>query len=140
MKPARATFAGASWLFLVGVVIQVFLAGLVVVARRMNWEGHIGFGHSLGFPLLVMLTAMYIGKLPAGTKRLTWLLFAVYVLQADVLIFLRQSAPFLSALHPVLALVEFGLGWALVNQAVRTLRQGGAREGAAQTVIKPAGD
>lgn len=122
MKLARVTYAIASWLFVAGVVTQVFLAGLVVVARRMNWDGHVGLGHGLGLPLLIMLVAMYIGKLAADTKRLTWLLFAVYVLQADVLIFLRQSAPFLSALHPVLVLLDFGMAWALARTALKYLR------------------
>ncbi|HRO91079.1 MAG TPA: hypothetical protein PLC06_11325, partial [Promineifilum sp.] len=71
----------------------------------------------LALPLLVMLITMYIGKLPGRMKRLTWLLFLVYVLQADVLIFLRVSAPILSAFHPVLALIDFALGLMLARQA-----------------------
>jgi hypothetical protein len=77
-------------------VTQVFLAGMVVVAARMGWDNHIGLGHSLAGPLLFMLVTMYLGRLPGSMKRLTWLLFGVYVLQADVLIFLRVQAPVLS--------------------------------------------
>jgi hypothetical protein len=140
MKTARAAFTIASWFFVAGVAIQVFLAGLVVVARRMNWEGHIVLGHSLGLPLLIMLVAMYLGKLSAGTKRLTWLLFAVYVLQADVLIFLRQRAPFLSALHPVLALFDFGMGWALARAALQYLRAVEDPSEDLSPAVKTAGD
>ena len=56
-------------------------------------------------------------------KRLTWILFGVYILQADVLIFLRVQAPLASALHPVLALIDFALGLALARQAWALTRQ-----------------
>lgn len=124
MKASRIVYAVFSGLFVLGVLLQVFLAGMTVVAGRMGWDNHIGLGHTLALPLLVMLISMYVGKLPGRMKRLTWLLFLVYVLQADVLIFMRGSAPVLSALHPVLALVDFALGVALARQATGIVRAG----------------
>lgn len=123
VKAARYTYFGAAVLFLVGVVVQVFLAGMVVVAIRMGWDPHIGLGHSLAGPLLIMLISMYLGKMPGPVKKLTWLQFVVYALQADVIIFLRFQAPVVSALHPVLALVDFALGLALAQKAWGLLRQ-----------------
>lgn len=123
VKGARYTYFGAAVLFLLGVLTQVFLAGMVVVAIRMGWDAHIGLGHTLAGPLLFMLVSMYLGKLPGRMKRLTWLLFLVYVLQADVIIFLRFQAPVISALHPVLALIDFALGWTLAQKAWGLLRQ-----------------
>lgn len=114
---SRAGFLLAATLFTMGVVLQVFLAGMVVVAGRMGWSNHAGLGHGLAFPLLVMLIAAYAGRLPGRIKRLTWLLFLVYIIQADVIIFLRSTAPLLSAFHPVLALVDFALGLILVRAA-----------------------
>jgi hypothetical protein len=117
IRVSRYIFSGATWLFLAGVVAQVFLAGMTVVALQMGWANHIGLGHGLAFPLLVMLIAMYLGRLPGSMKWLTWLLFGAYVLQADVVIFLRFQAPVISALHPVMALVDFSLGVALARRA-----------------------
>jgi hypothetical protein len=57
-------------------------------------------------------------------KGLTWL-FGVYVLQADVIIFLRLQAPLL-CLPPVLALVDFALGLALARAAWPLARQANA--------------
>jgi hypothetical protein len=119
---AKLSYALFSWLFIAGVTIQVFLAGLVVVARQSTWENHIGLGHLLGLPLLVMLVAMYLGKMPRQLKLMTWLLFVTYIIQADILIFLRQAAPAASALHPVLALVDFALGLALARRSLAELR------------------
>jgi hypothetical protein len=117
VKISRYLYLGFAWLFVIGVVTQVFFAGMVVVAGQMGWDSHIGLGHTLAAPLLLMLISMYLGRLPGPMKRLTWLLFGVYVLQADVLIFLRAQAPVLSAFHPVLALADFALGLTLARRA-----------------------
>jgi hypothetical protein len=114
---SRLAYLVAACLFLTGVVVQVFLAGMVVVAFQMSWINHISLGHSLALPLLVMLVTLYLGRFPASMKRLTWLLFGAYVLQTDVVIFLRSQAPVIAALHPVLALAEFALGLALARGA-----------------------
>ena len=79
-----------------------------------------------GHSLLIMLVMAYLGKLPGRMKRLTWLLFGIYILQADVLIFMRVAAPALSALHPVLALADFALGLVLAREATAAVRAGEA--------------
>lgn len=124
MKVSRVIYWIVAWLFVAGVITQVFFAGMAVVAARMSWENHVGLGHFLGGPLLIMLVTMYLGKLPGRMKRLTWLLFGVYVLQADVLIFMRVSAPVLSAFHPVMALADFALGLVLARGATALVRAG----------------
>lgn len=116
-RGARLVYMVTAWLFVVGVLAQVFLAGMVVVAARMGWDNHADLGHALGLPLLVMLVTVYLGRFPGRMKGLTWLLFLVYVMQADVLIFMRDSAPVLAAFHPDLALVDFALGLKLATMA-----------------------
>jgi hypothetical protein len=135
MKISRMIYMVLAWLFVAGVLVQVFLAGMVIVARQMGWGSHIGLGHTLGLPLIFMVATAYLGKLPGSLKRLTWLLLGVYILQADVLIFMRASAPVLSALHPVLALVDFALGLALAWEATVIVR---AEETAAPAIPVPA--
>jgi hypothetical protein len=120
---ARYIYAGLAWLFVIGVVLQVFLAGMVVVARQSTWNNHVSLGHTLAGPLLFMLVTMYLGRMPGAIKRLTWLLFAVYVIQSDVIIFLRIDAPVISAFHPVLALVDFALGLTLARRALPLARE-----------------
>lgn len=128
MKAARVAYATFAWLFVTGVLVQVFLAGMVVVARRMGWDSHMSLGHMLGLPIILMLITAYLGKLPSRMKRLTWLLFLVYIIQADVVIFMRDSAPLVSALHPVLALVDFALGSLLAWRATVLVRAGETAE------------
>ncbi|HRN68680.1 MAG TPA: DUF6220 domain-containing protein, partial [Promineifilum sp.] len=64
MKASRTVYQIAAWAFVVGVLVQVFFAGMAVVAGRWPWTNHISLGHFLALPLLVMLITMYIGKLP----------------------------------------------------------------------------
>lgn len=114
---SRIVYLIASWLFLGGVATQVFLAGMVVVAGQIGWANHRELGHALALPLIIMLISAYAGRLPRSMKVLTWLLLVVYVLQADVIIFMRGSAPVISAFHPVLALVDFALALTLALKA-----------------------
>jgi hypothetical protein len=127
VKATRVIYLIAVWLFLVGVLLQVFLAGMVVVASKLDWESHIGLGHMLALPLLIMLISMYIARLPVEIKKYTWILFAVYIIQADVVIFLRAQAPVVAALHPVLALVDFYLAATLAWRTWHFIRQDSAQ-------------
>jgi hypothetical protein len=122
-KASRIAYLIASWLFLAGVTAQVFLAGMVVVAGQIGWANHRDLGHGLALPLLVMLLSAYLGHMPRSVKGMTWLLFVVYVLQADVIILMRASAPIVSAFHPVLALVDFALALTLAKRAWSLARQ-----------------
>ena len=113
---SRIVYLIFSSLFLIGVTLQVFLAGMMVVALQTGWGNHRDLGHALALPLLIMLVTAYMGRLPSKIKWMTWLLLGVYIIQSDVIIFMRASYPYVSAFHPVLALVDFGLGAFLVYQ------------------------
>ena len=118
----RWTYAVSAALFFVGVLVQVFLAGLVVVSRLGGWSNHRDLGHGLGIFLLIMILAMFPARLPGRMRWLTGLLFVVYVVQADVVIFMRESVPYAAALHPVLALFDFLLGQHLLRESIRQVR------------------
>lgn len=143
MKASRTIYAVFAWLFVAGVLVQVFFAGMTVVARQWSWDNHAGLGHGLGLLLLVMVITMYVAKLPRQMKRLTWMLFGVYILQADVVIFLRDSVPVVSALHPVLALIDFALGFWLARRATELISDPAADQAAdleSSTTEAQAGD
>lgn len=116
VKISRYIYLFWAWLFVVGVVVQVFLAGLVVVAMKISWNNHILLGLSLAVPLLILLVTQYLGRNPGPMKRLTWLLFGVYILQVTA-IGLRAEAPVISAAHPVFALADFAIGLSLARRA-----------------------
>jgi hypothetical protein len=133
-KIGRIVYAVVVSLFLVGLLAQVYLVGLSILGGRPSWDAHIGLGHGLGLLGLLMVAFAYLGRLPRPLKPLTWLSFGVYILLADVVIFVRSSAPLVAALHPVLALILFGLMGTLVTRAWGVVREStSAREAPAMT-------
>jgi mercuric ion transport protein len=106
---SRYVYTIAAWLFVVGILTQVFLVGLSLLGGQPGWQTHIGLGRNLGILALLMVVLAYTGQLPRPMKRFTWLNFAIYILLADVVIFMRELAPLVAALHPVLAVLLFGV-------------------------------
>ena len=121
-RVSRYGYLLCSGLFAVGILTQVFLVGLSIIGGRPGWQTHVGLGHGLGLVALLMLIFVYLGGLPSTMKRLTWVNFAVYILLADVVIFLRGSAPLIASFHPVLAVILFALAVQLPVRAWQQLR------------------
>jgi len=120
----RLAFLLLAWLFVAGILFQAYLAGLALIAagpglltRRAIWDTHIGLGHWIGVLPALMLLLVFLSRFPRATRALTGLLFGLYILQAEVFAMIRQDAPALAALHPVLALLLFVLA---LNLAWRT--------------------
>jgi Family of unknown function (DUF6220) len=122
VKWTRILYVSAAWLFPAAILIQVFLVGLSLFTGQAYWSTHGEVGHSLAvLPLLLVILA-YLGRLPRSEKLLIWLLFGVYLVQAEVFAAIRDSVPLLAAFHPVLALVLFALA-ILIALRARTVVQ-----------------
>ncbi len=114
---ARIAYVVIAWLFVGALLAQVYLIGLVYLAAQPTLEAHVGFGHTLSVLLLPLLILTYVARHPRPLKVRTWLLFGLYVLQADVFAVIRGSLPVVAALHPVLALALFWLAVSVALQA-----------------------
>lgn len=115
-------FAAAAWLFLAGVIFQVFLAGLGVF-ELAPWTTHRELGWGLGTaPILILVLA--IAARPE--RRTVWLTIALAVAAAiqPELASARETAPVVAALHPVNALLVFWLAWLVARGSLRNLRAG----------------
>jgi uncharacterized protein DUF6220 len=106
-----------AWLFPIAILIQVFLVGLSLFTGQAYWSTHRGVGHTLAILPLLLIILAYLGRLPSGEKRLIWLQFGVYLVQAEVFAAIRTDVPFLAAFHPVLALVLFALSLIIALRA-----------------------
>jgi len=120
MQIWRYLFAAAAVLFVVGVVVQVFLAGVGLFGVG-DMAGHVDFGYLLSVvPLLPLLLAW-----PARAGGRTAALCAGLLVATQVQTFLpllRDEAPLLAALHPVNALLVFGLGLMVVRRGLALAR------------------
>jgi Family of unknown function (DUF6220) len=92
-----------------GVVVQVFLAGLGIFGAE-SFDAHESFGGILhGLSILVFLLAI-AGPRTARTIGMGFALAALLTIQISLVSF-RDDAPGVAALHPVLALLVLGLAF-----------------------------
>jgi len=119
----RRLFLAVSWLFVAGLVAQVYLAGMGVFGG--NFENHVFFGYTVTWlPVLMFLFGLLgrVGRLDIG---LSALLFAQGILQS-VFVLQRETSTAIAALHPVNGVAMLVIGIYLAIDARRLLRTEGA--------------
>lgn len=128
---ARYVYLAFVWIYLVGIVFQVFLAGIGLFGVAKDFEPHVGLGWILH---LVPVLLLIVAALARVGSRLLWWTTALLVVQfiQPILATLRNDLPLLAALHPVLALIIFWLAftigvkaWQLVQDPAPTPAQQG---------------
>jgi hypothetical protein len=115
-------FVAVTWLFVVGVLIQVFLAGLLIFGAGGR-DAHIGLGwllHLVPVPILLLAWAAKAGR---TTLWLSLGLFIAVFVQ-PFLPELKVTAPAVAALHPVDAMLIFALAIAVAYRAWRLWQEG----------------
>lgn len=118
---ARYAYVVLAWLFLALLVVQVFLAGLGIFAGARNFALHIDLGYILHLAPILVLLAAALSR--AGRKHWLWALaLAVVVFFVPVMVYFRQNLPELSALHPVLAMIAFGLAAMVARNSLLAVR------------------
>ena len=96
-------------LIAVGVVVQVFLAGLGIFGAE-SFKGHENFGWMLHTAAIVLFLLALLGPRTRRTAGLSFGLLALMTIQI-MLVGARDDTPYLAALHPVLALFVLGLAF-----------------------------
>jgi len=119
----------AAWAFVAAIVIQVFLAGaaLTQLGGSGIFATHIDFGYSaVGIAALAVLLTALVARAPRRDIGISFLLLILYVVQT-LLPIARASIPAVAALHPVNAMLLFGLAtwyavraWRARGQAAMT--------------------
>ena len=124
-RAARWAYVILAWAFLLGLVAQVFVAGLGLFAGSGNWETHVNLGWTIHLlPLLVLLAAALSRS---GRRNWQWALaLAVVVFVIPILALFRFDVPVLAAFHPVGALIAAWLGIVVARQSLDVVRRGDA--------------
>jgi len=97
---ARTVYVVAAWLFVAGLVVQVFLAGLGVFDSPTSFATHRDVGYALEIFPVVLLVVGLLGGMGRRLAVLAIVAFGLFILQS-VFVLLRESAPQVAALHPV---------------------------------------
>ena len=123
MRLARQAHLVLSFLFVGGVVVQVFLAGLGVFDRASMFQTHANWGYLLEIVPLLLLVLAAVGRL--GRRQIIYAaaLFGMFLLQS-IFVALRGDLPMIAALHPV-------NGFAILLVGILTAREAWLSRGAA---------
>ena len=84
MSEGRVVFYGFAVIYLVGVVVQFFLAGLALFGST-NYDAHRGLGYVLGAIAVVLLVIAVAAKLPRSLTGLSITLVVLNVIQIVLL-------------------------------------------------------
>ena len=104
---ATTAYAALALLIAVGVVVQVFLAGLGVFGAE-SFDAHEGFGWMLHTAAILVFLLALLGPRTGRAIGLSFGLLALMTIQI-MLVNARDDTPYLAALHPTLALFLLGL-------------------------------
>jgi len=97
---ARVVHLVLSVLFIAGLVVQFFLAGVGVFDGPERFETHRTWGYTLElFPLLLLIAGL-VGRMGRRLALVAVAEFGLFMVQS-VLIAFRESTPAVAALHPV---------------------------------------
>ncbi|MDQ4034709.1 MAG: DUF6220 domain-containing protein [Chloroflexota bacterium] len=113
---ARVLHHVFAWALVVGVGVQIFLAGLGVFAGASNFATHRDFGYLLELLPILLLVAAAVGRLGRRQIVVPIVIFALFILQS-VFVALRESTPAVAALHPVNGFVIAYLALQLAREA-----------------------
>ena len=121
VRAARYVYLGLAVAFVIGLVVQVFYAGMGVF-KASDFEVHIGLGWMLHLVPILILAAAAVGR--AGRRRILWAAaLAATVFVVPILALMRADAPAVAALHPVAAVISFWLAIVVARDAM-SLRRG----------------
>jgi uncharacterized membrane protein YccF (DUF307 family) len=123
-------YAGIAWLFVGTILYQVFLAGraLIQLGGTGDFQPHMEFGWSwVGLAALALVISSAVARPGWRQVLLALLVFVLYIVQIS-LPGMKTENPIFSALHPVNALILFGLALAVARRATALARTTPASE------------
>ena len=100
MRPLAALYAIAASILVVGLVLQVFLAGLGVFDDPTFFLTHRDTGYTLELVAFVVIVLAAIARAGRAQVGIAALIFGLFLLQS-VFVGVRETAPAVAALHPV---------------------------------------
>jgi len=117
VSQGRVAFYGVALVYMLGVVIQFFLAGLAVFGVR-SYDAHRGLGFVLGVLSLVLLALAIGAKMPRSVTALSTVLVALNAFQ---IVLIQIDIAEVNALHLVNALAIAFVANMLVHRSRRYL-------------------
>jgi hypothetical membrane protein len=119
---ARYLYLAMVWIYVAGILSQVFLAGIGLFGAAKDFEPHVGLGWILHLVPVLLLIVAAVARVGASLLWWTTALLVVQFIQ-PILATLRDNQPVVAAFHPVLAAVIFWLAVTIGVKAWRLVRE-----------------
>jgi hypothetical protein len=114
----RRLHLAIAWLSVAAVLYQVYLAGRAIFVSERYWESHVGWGWTaLPLVALLVLLSAIAGGLPRSAIGWAALPLLGAIVQFALASFRYSGQPEVAALHPVTALIVFGIGVVVARRA-----------------------
>jgi hypothetical protein len=97
---ARPVHVVVAWLLVVGLLVQVFLAGMGVFDSATMFITHRDFGYTLTLLPAVLIVTSLVGGFGRAQAIAAAVMLGQFILQS-VFVLQRESNPAIAALHPV---------------------------------------
>ena len=137
MRPLAALHAITASLLVVGLVLQVFLAGLGVFDDPTFFLTHRDTGYTLELWAFVVLIVAALAGAGRGQVGMAAAILGLFFVQS-ILVAMRESAPAVAALHPVNGFLILLLSIVLARRAWDIARASRAEPGTANPTASPA--
>lgn len=112
MRPIlRRVHVAAAIIFVAAIIIQVFLVGLAIanLGGTGDFATHKEFGYTwVGFAALAVVLTAAAARLPRRDVAITFGMLVLYIIQT-LLPGAKDSIQWVAALHPVNAMLLFGI-------------------------------
>ncbi|MBS4219945.1 hypothetical protein KHA96_16660 [Bacillus sp. FJAT-49711] len=120
-KVIRAIFAILSLLFFIAIISQIFIAGVALFADSSQWAVHKSFVVYFEFIPIVMLILSFFGGFP---KKMRWHSLGLYLMVAlqYMTVGLSGKFPYITALHPVIAMLLFWLSLVMLRTSLALIK------------------
>jgi hypothetical protein len=103
-RGAWYVYVALVWLFLAGLTVQIFLAGIGLAGLGSgDMEAHIGFGWLLHIVVLLVFVAALVARV--GRPTLWWALAFFVVGAIQPILATIDNVPLIAALHPLAAVL-----------------------------------
>ena len=137
MRPLAVVYAIAASILVVGLVLQVFLAGLGVFDDPTFFLTHRDTGYTLELWAFVVLVVAALARAGRGQVGMAGAILGLFFVQS-ILVAMRESAPAVAALHPVNGFLILLLSIVLARRAWDIARASRAEPGTANPTASPA--
>jgi hypothetical protein len=120
-RGAWYVYAALLWLFLAGLTVQIFLAGIGLAGLGSgDMEAHKGFGWMLHIGVLLIFVAALVARVGRST---IWWVVAFFVIGAiQPILATMDDVPSIAALHPLAAVLLTVITVKLALDALPRLR------------------